>query len=62
MALEQYEKFADYLIILEKQALKEGDQYSYQIPDKYTLKTELQEIYELVSDETRQQIDQLGVL
>lgn len=62
MALEQYEKFADYLIILEKQALKEGDQYSYQIPDKYTLKTELQEIYDLVSDETRQQIDQLGVL
>ena len=62
MALEQYEKFADYLIALEKQSLKEGDQYSYQIPDKYTLKMELQEIYELVSDETRQQIDQLGVL
>ena len=62
MALEQYEEYASYLISLEKQSIKEGDQYSYQIPDKYTLKQELQEIYELVSKETRQEIEQLGVL
>lgn len=62
MALEQYEEYASYLISLEKQSIKEGDQYSYQIPDKYTLKQELQEIYELVSESTRQEIDQLGVL
>ena len=57
--LEKYEDFADLLIEIAEQLQIEGD-LTYTLPDRYRVRTCMQDIYSQVSEETRDKIDALN--